>query len=126
MRSRKREQLLSLLLGTSFYLLDKLRDRLPDNMDDIKDRAWGTYETASDRLGRAANVLRGKQESRIFGKIGALMIGVGVGVGVGLLIAPASGGETRADLADKVSDFGDKVREATGKKPQSATGTHGE
>jgi len=36
---------------------------------------------------------------------------VGIGVGVGLLIAPASGGETRADIADKVSDFGDKVRD---------------
>jgi hypothetical protein len=126
MRSRKREQLLSLLLGTSFYLLDKLRDRLPDNMDDIKDRAWGTYETASDRLGRAANVLRGKQESRIFGKIGALMIGVGVGVGVGLLIAPASGEKTRADLTDKVSEFGDKVRERKRKTPEGATGIHGE
>ena len=42
MRSRKREQLLGLLLGTSLYLLDKLRDRLPDNMGDIKDRAWET------------------------------------------------------------------------------------
>jgi hypothetical protein len=123
MRSRKREQLLGLLLGTSLYLLDKLRDRLPD---DIKTRARERYETASDRLGRATNVLRGKEESRIFGKVGDLLIGVGVGVGVGLLIAPASGGETRADLADKVSDFGDKVREATGKKLQSATGTYGE
>jgi hypothetical protein len=126
MRSRKREQLLGLLLGTSLYLLDKLRDRLPDNMGDIKDRAWETYETASDRLGRATNVLRGKEKSRIIGKVGALLIGVGVGVGVGLLIAPASGEETRADIADKVSDFGDKVREQTGRKPASATGTHGE
>jgi hypothetical protein len=122
MRSRKREQLLGLLLGTSFYLLDKLRDRLPDSVE-IKDRAWETYKTASDRLGHAANILRGREESRIFGKVGALLIGMGVGVGIGLLVAPASGGETRADLAGKVSDFGDKVREATGKKPQSATGT---
>ena len=30
------------------------------------------------------------------------------------------------DIAEKVSDFGDKVREGTGKKPQAATGTHGE
>ena len=126
MRSRKREQLLGLLLGTSLYLLEKLRDHLPDNMGDIKDRAWETYETASDRMGRATNVLRGKEESRILGKVGALLIGVGVGIGVGLLIAPASGGEMRGNIADKVSDFGDKVREATGKKPPSATGTYGE
>jgi gas vesicle protein len=47
-------------------------------------------------------------------------------VGVGLLIAPASGAETRAEISDKVSDFGDKVRERTGKEPQGATGTHGD
>jgi gas vesicle protein len=57
------------------------------------------------------------------GKVGALLIGVGIGVGIGLLIAPTTGEETRADIANKVSDFGDKVREATGKKPQVATGT---
>ena len=62
----------------------------------------------------------------MLGKVSALLIGVGVGVGVGLLIAPAKGEKTRADIAEKVSDFGDKVREHTGKKPQSFTGTHGE
>ena len=126
MKFKKKELLLGVLLGTGLNLLSKLRDRLPDNMDDFKDRARERYETASDRLGRATNVLRGKEESRIFGKAGALLIGVGVGVGVGLLIAPASGEKTRADIADKVSDLGDKVREPAGKKPPSATGTYGE
>ena len=51
---------------------------------------------------------------------------MGIGVGVGLLIAPASGEETRADVPDKISDFGDKVRKRTGKKAQAATGTHDE
>ena len=91
MRFRKREPLLGVLLSTGLYLLDNLRERLPDNMDDIKDRARQTYETASDRLGRATNVLRGKEESRVFGTVGVLLIGMGVGVGVGLLIAPARG-----------------------------------
>jgi len=126
MKFKQKELLLGALLGTGLHLLNNLRDRLPDNMDDIKDRAKQGYETASDRLGRATNVLRGKEESRIFGKVGALLIGVGVGVGVGLLIAPASGEKTRADITDKVSDFGDKVRERTAKKPQGATGTYGE
>jgi gas vesicle protein len=84
----------------------------------------------SDRLGRATNALRGKKDSQIFGKIGALLIGVGIGVGVGLLIAPTSGEETRGDIADKVSDFGDRlgdrVCERNGKKAKAATGTHGE
>jgi hypothetical protein len=127
MRFKKRESLLSALFGTGLYLLENLRERLPDNVDDMKGRAKETYETASDRLGNAADALRGKEDSDIFGKVSALLIGVGIGLGVGLLIAPASGDETRADIADKVSDFGERVRErTTGKKPRGATGTSGE
>jgi YtxH-like protein len=126
MKFKKKELLLGVLLGTGLHLLGHLRERLPDNMDDIKGRARETYETASDRLGRATNALRGKEDSQILGKVGVLLVGVGIGVGVGLLIAPASGEDTRADIADKVSDFGDKVRERAGKKPQAATGTYGE
>ena len=122
MKFKKQESLLSVLLGTGLYLIDTLRERLPDNMDDIKGRARETYETASDRLGRATNALRGKEDSQIFGKVGALLIGVGIGVGVGLLIAPANGEETRADIANKVADFGEKVRERE-RKPEGATGT---
>jgi hypothetical protein len=51
---------------------------------------------------------------------------VGIGVGIGVLIAPASGEETLEEITDKVSDFSDKVREHTGKKPQSQTGTQGD
>ena len=90
MRFRKREPLLGVLLSTGLYLLDNLRERLPDNVDDINNRARQTYETAFDRLGRATNVLRGEEESRVFGEVGILLIGVGVGVG--LLIAPAIDG----------------------------------
>jgi hypothetical protein len=122
MKFKKQEPLLSILLGTGLYLIDTLRERLPDNMDDIKGRARETYETASDRLGRATNALRGKEDSQIFGKVGALLVGVGIGVGVGLLIAPASGEETRTDIANKVADFGEKVRERE-RKPEGATET---
>jgi len=122
MKFKKQEPLLSVLLGTGLYLIDTLRERLPDNMDDIKGRARETYETASDRLGRATNALRGKEDSQIFDKVGALLIGVGIGVGVGLLIASASGEEMRADIANKVADFGEKVRERE-RKPEGATGT---
>jgi hypothetical protein len=126
MRFKKKELLLSLLVGTGLHLLNSLREHLPDNVDDIKDRLKDTYDTASDRVSRATNALRGEKDSQILGKVGALLIGVGVGVGIGMLIAPASGEETRAGVTDEVSDFSDKVRERTGKKPQSATGTHGE
>jgi hypothetical protein len=124
MRFRRREPFLNVLLSTGLHLIDSLRERLPDNVDDIKDRVRDTYDTASYRVGRATNALRGEEDSHMFGKIGALLIGVGIGVGIGLLIAPSSGEETRADIADKVSDFGDKVRKRTGKKPQGATGTY--
>jgi len=125
MKFKKRESLLGVLLGTGLYLLDNLREHVPDNLDDIKGRARETYETASERLGRATDAFAGKEDSQMFGKVGALLIGVGIGVGVGLLIAPARGEQPRADIAKKVSDFGEKVCDRE-RKPQGATGTHGE
>jgi hypothetical protein len=126
MKFKKKELLLGVLLGAGLNLLNSLREHLPDNVDDIKTRVRDTYDTAYNRVSRATDALRGEEDSHILGKVGALLIGVGVGVGVGLLIAPARGEETRTDIAEKVSEFGDKVRERTAKKPQSATGTHGE
>ena len=125
MRFRKRESLFRILLDTGLQLVDSLRDRSPDKMDNFKGRVRDTYGTASDRVSRATHALRGEEESHLFGKAVALAIGVGIGIGIGVLIAPASGEETRADIADKVSDFGDTVNEPSGKKPPSATGTHG-
>jgi YtxH-like protein len=119
----KKRAVLGVLLSTGLYLLDNLRERMPDNIDDIRAGAREKYQTASDRPGRAADALRGKEDSQMLGKVGALLIGVGIGVGIGLLVAPASGEETRADIANKVSAFGEKVRD---RKPQASTGTHGE
>ena len=125
MKFKKQEPLLRVLLSTGLHLLDSLRESLPDSVDDIKGRVRDTYDTASERISRATDVLRGEEDSQILGKIGALLIGVGIGVGVAMLFAPASGEETRANLADKkVSDFGDKVRKRA-EKPQGATGTSG-
>jgi hypothetical protein len=121
MKFKKKELLFGVLLGTGLHLLDSLRERLPDNVDDIKRRVRDTYDTASHRVSRATDALRGEEDSQILGKVGALLIGVGIGVGIGVLIAPSSGEDT-----DKVSDFGDKVRQRTGKKTHDATGTHGE
>jgi hypothetical protein len=118
----KKQAVLGALLSTGLYLLDNLRERMPDNIDDIQAGARKKYETASDRLGRAADALRGKEDPHMLGKVGALLLGVGIGVGVGLLLAPASGAETRADIASKVSTFGEKVSD---RKPQASTGTHG-
>jgi hypothetical protein len=124
MRFRRREPLFSILLDTGLEILDSLREHLPDNMDDVKGRVRDT--PASRRVSRATNALRRQEDSQILSKAFAMAIGVGIGVGIGLLIAPASGEQTRADLTDKITDFSDKVDENVGKKPLSATGTHGE
>jgi hypothetical protein len=124
MRFRKRP-LYSVLIDTGLNLLDSLRDRLPDDADDINDSVRDTYSTASGRVRRATAALRGEEDSQVLGKAVALAIGVGIGVGIGLLIAPASGEETRADIADRVSDFGDKVR-ARSAKSETARGTDGD
>ena len=126
MKFKKKELLLGVLLGAGLNLLNSLCDQLPDNLDDIKNRVRDTYGTASDRVSRASDVLRGEEDSHILVKAGALLIGVGVGVGIGVLIAPSSGEETRIGITDKVSDFSEKVRQQVRRKPQSATGTYGE
>ena len=125
MKFKKQKTLLGAVLGAGLYhLFDSLRERLPDNFDDIKGRVRDTYDTASDRVSRATDALRGEKHSQVLGKVGALAIGVGIGVGIGLLIAPASGKETRGEINDKVADFSDKVRNSTDrKKAQGATGT---
>ena len=120
MKFKKQESLLNVLLGTGLYLVNFLPERLPDNVDDIKGRVRDTYDTASDRVGRATAALRGEEDSHILGKVGALLVGIGIGVGIGVLIAPASGEETRADIADKVSDISDKIRDHA--KDEGATG----
>ena len=122
MRSRNKT-LATILLGAGAYLLDSMRDRLADSTSEWRDRARDTYEMASDRAARASAVLRG-QDSHILSNTTALLVGVGIGVGVGILLAPASGEQTRANIAGKVQDFGDKVR-TRAREVENATGTYG-
>jgi hypothetical protein len=123
MRSRNKA-LTNVLLGAGAYLLESLRERASDNYEDIRDRARESYGVAATRTSRAAAALRG-EDSNIWGPAAALLVGVGIGVGVGVLIAPASGEETRRNIADKVTDFGEKVRERAGEFERENTGTYG-
>ena len=132
MKLRKENILLDLMLGAGVYLLDSMRGRMSGAMDDLRDRAddWrgkaqDTYDTAGQRLGRAHRAIRG-EDSNMIGTVGALLIGVGVGVGVGMLLAPASGEETRQNLSDKVDDFRGKVRERFDSQKEAASGTYGD
>lgn len=130
MRIRTKKNLLNLLLGAGVLLLDPLRDRVSDSVvDDLKDRAQDlrdkardSYEMASDRVSRASDIIRGEDHS-VLSQTFAFVAGVGVGVGVGMLLAPASGEETRGNLADKVHDFGNQVRDRFSSEPRTATGT---
>jgi YtxH-like protein len=126
MRLRKERMLWNLLLGTGVYLLDSLRDRLSEGMEDFTDRARETYGEASRRMGRASEAIRGEDRSGI-SSVAALLIGVGVGVGVGMLLAPASGEETRSTISNKVQEFGDRMRDkfAPERQSPSASGTYG-
>lgn len=125
MRLRKEKLLWNLLLGTGVYLLDSLRDRFAQGVEDTTDRARDLYDAASRRVSRASTVIRG-EEHRGLSHAASLLIGVGVGVGVGMLLAPASGEETRSNLSNKVHDFGDRVRDRFSEpKRESGSGTYG-
>jgi gas vesicle protein len=102
MRRRKQNILLNLLLGTAAYLLYSKRHELGDLMD-LRDKARESYETASRRVGRASDALRG-QDHHALSTATALLMGVGAGVGIGMLFAPASGQKTRTDISEKARE----------------------
>src|SRR5215467_3153885 len=124
MRLRKENILWNVLLGTGVYLLDSLRDRMVEGVDDITGRARESYGEASRRVSRASEAIRGEDHHGM-GTAAALLIGVGVGVGVGMLLAPASGEETRSNLSNRVHEFSDRMRDKFSHEEHEATGTYG-
>lgn len=129
MKMRKEKILTNIMLGAGVYLLDSLRDRMADGVDDFRSRArdrYGdfretagdTYDTVSDRVSRAGDVLRG-EDHPMMGTAAAVLVGVGLGVGIGMLLAPKSGEQTRSDIADK-------VRDRFSREKESSTGTFGD
>ncbi len=118
MGTRKDKVLLNILLGTGVYLLDSWRNRMGGTVEDLRSRAQDTYETAADRVSRATDVIRG-EDSHVLGTAAAALLGLGIGIGVGLLLAPASGEETRSNIASKARD----IRERVSSRAAAATGT---
>ena len=121
---------LKVALGTGLLLLDQpdqakkhIRDRVSDQLDDLQARAQDTYQTAADRLGKAADALRGRDSQRATWKVVRFLTGLGIGIGVALLVAPANGNETRASLAKKTREFGDNVRQRFAASDLRPTGT---
>ena len=119
MKFKKESVLFNVMLGAGLYLLDSMRERLADNVDewnerardrysDFKDRAKDMYSTASERISRASDEITGSNH-RVMSAAGAALIGAGVGFGLALLLAPASGEETRSKIAETMrSRFSDK------------------
>ncbi|HJT71094.1 MAG TPA: YtxH domain-containing protein [Terriglobales bacterium] len=110
MKFRKENVLSNLLVGTGVYLLDSLRDRLSEGIGDLRERAQDTYDEASRRASRASDAIRGEDHHGMSSAL-TFLLGIGVGVGVGMLLAPASGEETRGTISNKVQEFGDRVRD---------------
>jgi gas vesicle protein len=116
MKGKSMNKFLKVLLGTSLYLLEQsdsatkgVRDRAVDHIGDLRDAAQEKYEAASNRVARASKAIRG-EDSNVLGNTLRFVAGVGIGVGIGLILAPASGEETRSVIADRVHEMGDKVR----------------
>jgi hypothetical protein len=125
MKMRKENILWNVLLGTGVYLLDSMRDRLSNVADDFRGAARETYGEASRRVGRATEAIRGEDHHHGMSTAAALLIGIGVGVGVGMLLAPASGEETRKDLSNRVHEFSDRMRDKFSSGEHAPTGTYG-
>jgi len=109
-------QFLRILFGMGLMLTEpqqrhQMYNRVTDKLDDVADQALRGYEVATDRVKRAYRSARG-DDTRVLASAGSFLIGVGVGVGAGLLLAPASGRETRENIAEKVRDFQSDVRES--------------
>jgi ElaB/YqjD/DUF883 family membrane-anchored ribosome-binding protein len=135
LRSRSKgnsmNKFLKLLLGTSLYLLEQsdgatkdVRSRAADRISDLRDVAQEKFEAASDRVARASRAIRGEDQSMV-GNLLRFAAGVGVGIGVGLLLAPASGEDTRSAIAGKVHEMGDRVRQQFSAEDERGTGTRG-
>jgi hypothetical protein len=119
-----------LLLGTSLCFLEQsdrsknVRRRAAGKIGDLRDAVQQRYEDAADRVAKASRAIRG-QDNQSLGNALRLAAGVGVGFAVGLLLAPASGQETRSAIAGSVQQFGNKVRKQVFSQDARATANVG-
>ncbi len=92
-----------------------LTDSVSSKYDDVSDTVSSKYADAVDRL----DALRGKNywPSRVTG----FLLGVGVGAALGILLAPASGSETRESVRGKAADVTNKIRRSVLSMPPTGT-----
>jgi gas vesicle protein len=112
--------------------VEDLSDAFTSKYEDVQDTVTSKYEDAVERLNAAQCALQGRGYWR--SRITGFLVGIGVGAGLGILLAPASGSETRDAVRDKAVDVKNKVfrsaSAAMGKARESVssmpfTGTEG-
>ncbi|MBO0912157.1 MAG: YtxH domain-containing protein, partial [Acidobacteria bacterium] len=73
---------------------------------------------------RAREASRGEEDHGMSTAL-ALLLGVGVGVGLGMILAPASGEETRGTISHKVHEFGDRMRDRFNERHEPGSASYG-
>jgi hypothetical protein len=117
---RKTSNLLKSVFKTAACFLEQSGDAASEARDRVAEGFDRAGERISDLGDRARSLYAGENHALR----SALMFGAGIaiGVGAGLLLAPASGEETRGAIGDKVQEFRGQVRDRIS-RPRSATGT---
>jgi hypothetical protein len=109
-------KLMKSLLKTAVYIMDQTAeqvDRASDRASYVAEQARGVIDDARSAIYPEDHTLR---------HVLTFAAGVGLGIGAGMLLAPASGAETRSAITDKVQDISDKVKGRVSKQGY-ATGT---
>jgi hypothetical protein len=94
------------LLLTDAKLWASINEQLKEHTADITDEVHSRYEDAVGRVQGARRALRG--DNNWVGPVMSFI--VGIGVGVGMLMAPASGEETRSAIRDKAVDIKNDIK----------------
>jgi hypothetical protein len=81
--------------------VEDLSDRLSRGFEEVSETTTRKFGDAGDRLSGASDALRGRRSWA--GPLTGLAVGIAIGTGLGVLLAPASGGETREALRDKAA-----------------------
>jgi hypothetical protein len=98
----KRALLNNVLLSASLYVLDSIRRHLAENVKRVGVKAQASTSNVHSHLSERDNRTILAKNRHLLDTVGAAIMGVGVGVGIGVMLAPASGEETRRNIEERV------------------------
>lgn len=104
------------LLEQSDRVAAEIRDRAADGVDRVGDRVSDLRDRTRNFSGHESHALR---------RAISFAAGVALGVGAGVLLAPASGRETRDSIGKKVREIGAPIRDRSASEVSKPTGTEG-